>query len=904
MENNVTFSKIDIMCDRMERRLTDWSKYSIVIPGVLKQGMGVIQTIVALLSIVGIGIFAAPCSPHARKLCCYAFEHLQHGLGNIVAGTFEAIPIAATVAYIIRKCFPKDQKWMPYNRAATPKNKISNKIDQDDCDSRLPSDGLANTSDEGIVVTPPSASVLIHPSFEVGPEEYPQDKPLTSCASQLEIAPVATTPIYQDEQMKANPKRNLELSLQLVRNYEAWMRRIALEDFEVTLPDKYVKYKLNDFLEVYYKDLKTHSRKMPTHEFIDHVLNPIYNVLHSEENRRQLVLEIYKIKQDLAIKKSPKSFLSACIMNEFGERNILDRLEEIYHTIMSENDFNKKSLSILKSDIKSLLNLKALETLRHRLIEEFGIQKPELIDAIMNDWSYIGIDIKHDRAYLSDERIQMILQKARSAFDNIDRFEEILADLKHEMNQGLPADETLISQRYTDLKIIQKAIPEEKRNQMRAQIVHALASQQKNKMHAFNDAIEGKILVALGFNVRKYNKRSDLRKEMLAFLSTFCTNKGAWYKSIPHLKIEILEHAFHTRMDLAGVPPRQRDYIKKIKRTYTIFYKRFTTHVDTIGKSTLIEEIERIDIQRERYYFYSAIRSKMRGVIHDHIFKFISTNRPAIRSYMGYSERFNEDLENLIKTSFSEKRLWKKLRPEGYIDTKMKKEIAWYVDYGHTFVQLFRQGADEPLGDGCCNAHAHRLAKTVLLEPHCSLEMLDACRITPEDRVSQAAYSLVHFLHKHQEIKDWEDCVNITGIPSSRTPMKNIVSHFLFEFQRIENPTDEQLQENARTLASFLKDFLINLSASNGAFILNLRGHAIFIRMDRDRHIFQISDSNNGVQDFNQQKNTLSEKELDDMVATMSLCIERLTDASYGDTSRYIVKQLAQKSVDAIHPQG
>ncbi len=69
--------------------------------GVTKVAMGVLQTVAATAGMV-IGLFSQIFDN--KKILAYSLDHLQNGLGNILAGTLEAIPLAGTVSwYLVRK---------------------------------------------------------------------------------------------------------------------------------------------------------------------------------------------------------------------------------------------------------------------------------------------------------------------------------------------------------------------------------------------------------------------------------------------------------------------------------------------------------------------------------------------------------------------------------------------------------------------------------------------------------------------------------------------------------------------------------------------------------------------------------------------------------------------------------
>jgi hypothetical protein len=86
----------------LENKLSVYSLFPVVLPGLAKLGLGLIQTISALAISI---IFAIPsCLQYSdsQKLFCRAFKHIFHGIGNITAGGLEAIPIIGTIFFGIR----------------------------------------------------------------------------------------------------------------------------------------------------------------------------------------------------------------------------------------------------------------------------------------------------------------------------------------------------------------------------------------------------------------------------------------------------------------------------------------------------------------------------------------------------------------------------------------------------------------------------------------------------------------------------------------------------------------------------------------------------------------------------------------------------------------------------------
>lgn len=71
------------------------------VTGGVKIVMGTVQAVMAVVSVIFTGI-ASLCLRDS-SLLKYSWSHVKHGLGNICAGTFEAIPIIQQVLYCLRE---------------------------------------------------------------------------------------------------------------------------------------------------------------------------------------------------------------------------------------------------------------------------------------------------------------------------------------------------------------------------------------------------------------------------------------------------------------------------------------------------------------------------------------------------------------------------------------------------------------------------------------------------------------------------------------------------------------------------------------------------------------------------------------------------------------------------------
>ncbi len=90
---------LDRTMNSVENFLTDYACVPIV-PGAIKIGLGAIQSAVAGV----IGVLTLPAvACGKKKVNLYAWTHVLHGFGNIVAGVAEATPILGCVIVCARK---------------------------------------------------------------------------------------------------------------------------------------------------------------------------------------------------------------------------------------------------------------------------------------------------------------------------------------------------------------------------------------------------------------------------------------------------------------------------------------------------------------------------------------------------------------------------------------------------------------------------------------------------------------------------------------------------------------------------------------------------------------------------------------------------------------------------------
>ncbi len=73
-----------------------------VLPGALRVALGSIQTIIALFAGVFFGMGFLMQVKGCDAPCKKATTHVVHGLGNIMAGLIEGMPLIGTISYLFR----------------------------------------------------------------------------------------------------------------------------------------------------------------------------------------------------------------------------------------------------------------------------------------------------------------------------------------------------------------------------------------------------------------------------------------------------------------------------------------------------------------------------------------------------------------------------------------------------------------------------------------------------------------------------------------------------------------------------------------------------------------------------------------------------------------------------------
>lgn len=106
---------LDRMVNDGENWISEVAVYPLVgtLPGLAKVAIGVIQLISALA--YGILFLIPAIVTQDGTRLKHSWTHIKHGLGNIVAGSFEAIPLIGSLMYYVRDVMDnteKDDVWI------------------------------------------------------------------------------------------------------------------------------------------------------------------------------------------------------------------------------------------------------------------------------------------------------------------------------------------------------------------------------------------------------------------------------------------------------------------------------------------------------------------------------------------------------------------------------------------------------------------------------------------------------------------------------------------------------------------------------------------------------------------------------------------------------------------------
>jgi hypothetical protein len=565
---------------------------------------------------------------------------------------------------------------------------------------------------------------------------------------------------------------------------------------------------------------------------------------------------------------------------------VLRQLDERKITISphsTEEEFN-----VFKQIVYKAFNQKILENLSTRLKRNVGESRSEFVQAILQDSSYISVDVKANLAILNKNQASQILKKAVALRENYDEILQLRTQISKDLASGKPIDEEHIAK-------LHRGMPQAVVDNTRALIVQGFIEREKKTVSKYTGSqIESIVLKGLGFNLDNYEDKGAARQKIAYFLDQLGRAKGAQRKTLPQLKQEIENFAFKTRMEAAGIHETFHEHIKELSSVMETIEKGLKAYAIKRLQAGVPEIEQLTTFPKARKFFYNEIEAEIEKRIQSRIEKIVIQSRNEIVKLLDLtSDVIGEQLDLIIKNQLKAKRstLEQEFNPANYVDEQTDQTIKWYLKYKKTFVGELIQGAEdeqEILGEGVCLAYSHRLNRQFLDNPESSLIEAKADQILSSDRKNQAAYKIA--LDKEN--------LEMTDIRRhSIAGPKDVHTRPLFAC-----PTDQLEKE--------LKSNLQQLQDSNGACVLGVAGHAMFMRLDTKRGVFMLADPNIGLQVFRipRKKGQTAEEAIRDpqriqaAVKRVANCISELIACSYPDTQYIIAQQLVKKEPEKHYP--
>lgn len=93
---------IEETINKLEIELSYYSALPLIVPGLIKVGLGLVQTVTALALSVLLILPVLYKYNGSKELLIHSFQHISHGSNNVLAGIIEAIPIVGTISVASR----------------------------------------------------------------------------------------------------------------------------------------------------------------------------------------------------------------------------------------------------------------------------------------------------------------------------------------------------------------------------------------------------------------------------------------------------------------------------------------------------------------------------------------------------------------------------------------------------------------------------------------------------------------------------------------------------------------------------------------------------------------------------------------------------------------------------------
>ncbi|HAB99309.1 MAG TPA: hypothetical protein DCE71_05760, partial [Parachlamydiales bacterium] len=532
--------------------------------------------------------------------------------------------------------------------------------------------------------------------------------------------------------------------------------------------------------------------------------------LFSPANEANLLGRIDRYREIMSERERPATLAHEKASGKKEAEEILVSLEEEVEQCASQAVkpayTHLLKISHLQDQMLEQINAKELRCLESLLIQQVGA---DLAREILEDWEYIGTDIRDNTAILSSERQEKILAKARLAYENQAQLQEILNQLKIDLARDLPPQERLIFQRHAALAPLLSCMPKSKVEILHQMMAQALVNQELRNPTAFKGPKdERNVLRTFGFSLERYEEREKVHALVKIVLTPLL--QESHLPSVVKLKQTLDEIAQQTRFTLAEVPIEERAAISSIIALYKETREAWTHLVNE--KIDSLEEIASINLPLARQFIIDAIERRNKKTTLSLLAFLLKKHREIFLSPVEESEPLENRWKNLIFNAENEEKLVKRCTQSD----QFRQSINWLTTYQPLFVHEFSQDkVEEALGDGVCYALCHRLARAAIFSPDLPIEELKIDSITPADRIVQAAAAL----HNAKDRK-------LFMLPPSISHRQRVREIPLF------------LAEGKAYIVGAIVDQISNLKRSNGGLLLGRDDHATFLRVDPERFQF------------------------------------------------------------------
>jgi hypothetical protein len=576
--------------------------------------------------------------------------------------------------------------------------------------------------------------------------------------------------------------------------------------------------------------------------------------LFSSAHEQKILRRIAQFHEIIRERETPVALAYEKILENQETAPLLIRLEEQIGALASQpieiNYPHLTEISHLQNQMREQINAEELRHLEHLLIETVG---EELAHEILQDWDYIGLDIRDNTTVLSSERKEKILKKARQAQQDENRVQEILNQLKIDLAKDLLPQEKFVFQRYGALPDLLTSLPKSKIeilhqtiSQMMAQ---ALVTKELRSMTAFiAPKDERNVVKALGLSLESYDEREKIHTSMKILLSPLLQESNL--PSVDKLRQTMKDTACHTRLRAAGASENQITSIRLILLFYTETKESWISSTREATSSLEIAKSIHLPLAREK--IKRSVQDRNEKIVLSFLTTLLKKNQKELFTTL-QRDAMQVLWQDRMTTSANEKRLIERCKKLH----SFQQSINWFAKYQDLFIHEFSQGnenSDEALGDGVCYALCHRLAKNVILHPDLPIEELKIDCITPADRLLQAAAGM----HKDQDRM-------IFMLPPKVCKKQGMKQIPLFFTSGILN------------IIATIVDQIGNLKRSNGGILLGRASHQTFLCLDDQHNRFFFFDPNFGTLAFQ-----LHPKEtVEELAARMALCYEELYAWAY-----------------------